>query len=148
MHGLRGVGRQLAGFSVLNFLVPHSLQELLDGTLGLVPLAKLHVLSVVPDLYVLSESDVLVQLKENAAAEKDVLDAVERGHWLSFELLLDAFGAGEVEDVLKGPESAFVHEDESHLDSPGLVGCRPHLLADEPQGRSRDSPSEHVMVLC
>ena len=129
MHGLRGVGRQLAGFRVLNFFVPHPLQELLDGTLGLVPLAELYVLAVVPDLYVLPESDVLVQLKQNAATKLDFLDAVERGHWLSFELLIDAFGVSEVEEIEVRPDGAIVHNDKAHLHCCGLVGSCPHLLA-------------------
>ena len=146
MDGPGRVWNQLAGLSVLNFLVFYPLQEFLDWALDLVSLAELHVLSAVSDPHILLESDVLMQLKEEAAAKFDILDAVQRSHWLALELLLNAVGIGEVEHVEIGPEGALVQEDATHLLSPGLVGGRPHLLAEELQGRSADIAGEEVLI--
>lgn len=89
-----------------------------------------------------------MQLKEYAAAVKDVLDAVERGHWPALELLLYALGTGEVEHVHVRPEPAFVHENEAHLGGPRFVGSRTHLLAEELERWRGHCPSEEILILC
>lgn len=76
MDRLRCIRQQLTGLSVLNLLVLDPLQKLLNRALDLISLAELNVLAVVLDLYMLLESDILVQFKQDATAELDVLDAV------------------------------------------------------------------------
>lgn len=76
MDRLRSIRQQLTGLSVLNLLVLDPLQKLLSRTLNLIPLAELNVLAVVLDLYMLLESDILVQFKKDATAKLDVLYAV------------------------------------------------------------------------
>ena len=76
MDRLRRIRQQLTGLSVLNLLVLDPLQKLLNRALDVISLAELNVLAVVLDLYMLLESDILVQFKQDATAELDVLDAV------------------------------------------------------------------------
>ena len=122
MHRPGSVWRQFTGLSIFYFIVLQSLQELIDGTGGVFSLAEIDVLSVVSDPHILPEGDVLVQLKEDAAGKEEVLDAVERSHWLALELLLDAVGIGEVEDEQVRPRAALVQGHEAHLHGCGLVG--------------------------
>lgn len=76
MYWLWCIRRQFASFGILNLHIFYPLQEFLDRTLDIVSFAEFHISSVVLDLNVLLEDDVLVKLIENAAAVKDVLDAV------------------------------------------------------------------------
>lgn len=94
----------------------------------------------------LFEGKVLVQLKEDAAGELDILDTVECSHWLALELLLDAVRICEVEDVQVRPESAFMEEDGRHLEEPRLVGGCTHLFAKELQGWSGDIAGKEILI--
>lgn len=94
----------------------------------------------------LLEGKILVQFKQDAAAEIDVLDAVECSHWLTLELLLDAIGIGEIENVHVRPDGAFMEEDGRHLGGSGLVGGCSHLLAEELQGGSAGITSKKALI--